>query len=163
MAVCVSPFLCLYLLPGTVSFLFFSSLFHLLESYISPFLCLFESDSPCSALALFQSPCTITPFLSFSVSSSLLLSLSFPLCLPLSQPLLSPPPSIISFTLKSLSTIFSPVFLSLSVFLTHSLLICLSLFLFATSLPLLKLRTRLFNGETDPPPPPRPHRSPGSH
>ena len=128
MAVCLSPFLCLYLLPGTVSFLFFSSLFHLLESYISPFLCLFESDSPCSALALFQSPCTITPFLSFSVSSSLLLSLSFPLCLPLSQPLLSPPPSIISFTLKSLSTIISPVSLSLSVFLTHSLLICLSVF-----------------------------------
>ena len=158
MAVCLSPFLCLYLLPGTVSFLFFSSLFHLLESYISPFLCLFESDSPCSALALFQSPCTITPFLSFSVSSSLLLSLSFPLCLPLSQPLLSPPPSIVSFTLS----LFLPLSL-LSYFLTHSLLICLSLFLFATSLPLLKLRTRLFNGETDPPPPPRPHRSPGSH
>lgn len=131
MAVYLSPFLCLYLLPGTVSFLFFSSLFHLLESYVSPFLCLFESDSPCSALAFFQSPCTITPFPSFSVSSSLLLSLSFPLCLPLSQPLLSPPPSIISFTL-SLFLPFSLLsfFLSLSVFLTHSLLICLSVSVF---------------------------------
>lgn len=77
MAVCFSLFLCLYLLPGTVSFLFMSSLFCLLESYVSPFLCLFESDSPCSVLVYFQSPCTISPFLSFSVSSSLLLSLLF--------------------------------------------------------------------------------------
>ena len=94
--------------------------------------------------------------LSFPLSLSLLLFLSlFFLHLPLL-------PHIHS---KSLSSVISPVFLCLSLCfsLTLSLSVCLSLFLFATSLPLLKLRTRLFNGETDPHPLPRPHRSPGSH
>lgn len=131
MAVCLSLFLCLYLLPGTV-FFFFSSLFRLLESYVTPFLCLFESDSPFSALGFFSLPAqsllsSPSVFLPRCLCHSLFLSLSYSF----SASSFSTSLYYLIFTLSLFLVLSLLSFsVSLSLFLTHSIFICLSVSVF---------------------------------
>ena len=111
---------------------------------------MFKSDPPCCALA-------------FSTLPAQSLLSSPPACLPrcLSRSSFSSPSY--SFSASSFSTSLFYLIFTLSLSLLLSLLsfpvslcfsltlsssVCLSLFLFVMSLPLFKLRTRLFNGET---------------
>ena len=125
-----------------LSILFPSSLFCLLQSCLINLLCLCQSDSVCSAFPFYSLP-TEFPFLCFSVSSLLFMSLSLFLSV---LPCFSPSSS--SSSSSSFSSIYLCYLTSLSIFLPVFLL-SFSVSVLSLCLPLtISLSVSLFTCHT---------------